>query len=160
MSKIHNNIYTTIIRSNQNTNMIGEYYLKCRGFRSQGSWEISSREGKTCQQGWNNVKASLIIKNILILAHKDSRQRQDKWSIWDKKIKEKKEAPHLHQIKNCSAGATVEGEESWTTKFNTCERQQLMYRNRKAACKSHSQRRDWTACSNSYAADLLLSKQH
>lgn len=60
--------------------MIGEYYLNCRGFRSQGSWEISSLEGKTCQEGWNNVKASLIIKkNILILAHKDSRQRQDKW---------------------------------------------------------------------------------
>ncbi len=52
-------------------------------FRSRGSREISSLEGKTYHESWDNVKASLITKNILELAplwefseHNDSRRRR------------------------------------------------------------------------------------
>lgn len=39
--------------------------LYCVALEAIGSWEISSLEGKTCHEDWENVKASLITKKIL-----------------------------------------------------------------------------------------------
>lgn len=65
-------------------------------FRSQSS----SLEGKTYHEGWENVTASLITKNILeqlelgeFSAHNDSRRRQICGWFGIK-------APHLHQAEN------------------------------------------------------------
>lgn len=128
-------------------------------FRSQGCWEISSLEGKTYHEGWDNVKASLITKNILELAalgefseHNESRRRRIYAWFGIK-------APHLHQVKRTILLFPLLGKKK---KLNHKIKKHIWAATPRVQQKtwvqiSLSKRRERTACSNSHAADLLLS---